>query len=91
MEMPPPDRGVKSFFKTPKTLFCSSSHEEGSLSIDLFRDAVKRVVLPFILIEFADKCCGVAGSDLGEATCSGSAWSTLGAQTCLADEERVPV
>jgi hypothetical protein len=84
-EMPPSDRGTKSFFKTPKTLFCTSSHEEGALSIDIFRDAVKRVLLPFVLIQSADKCSGVAGSGLGEATCSGSAWSAPGAQMRFAD------
>jgi hypothetical protein len=54
----------------------------------LLRDDEHRVVLPFVLIEIADKLSGEAGSASGAATHCGSAWSTTGAQTSFADARR---
>jgi hypothetical protein len=53
----------------------------------LFVHTVEKVVLSSVLIGFTYKCSRGAGSGLGEATCSGSAWSAPGAQTRFADEE----
>jgi hypothetical protein len=64
--------------------------EEASPCVGSFGHPVEKVVLPSVLIEFTYKSSRGAGSGLGEATCSGSAWSAPGAQMHFADAGGAP-